>query len=69
MPNKAAHPPRWFSAWRTAARPVQGVDPADQGTAFGLDMSMAETAPESAPPGERRAGWVRRLADRRRSAT
>ena len=68
MPNKTANPPRWFSGWRTAARPAQGLDPADLGTAFGLDMSMAEMPPEPTPVGDRRPGWVRRLADRRRSA-
>ena len=68
MPNKAVNPPRWFSGWRLAVRPAQVPDPADQGTAFGLEMSMAQAPPEPVPVGERRPGWVRRLADRRRRA-
>lgn len=69
MPNKAASPQRWFSGWRTSARPAQGDDPADLGTAFGLDMSMTDPPADAPPPAERRPGWVRRLTTRRRSAT
>jgi hypothetical protein len=68
MPHKAASPQRWFSGWRSTARSAQD-DPADLGTAFGLDMSMIETPPEPPPAAERRPGWVRRLTLRRRSAT
>jgi hypothetical protein len=45
--NKAVTPTRWFSGWRTADRPMQD-DPADLGTAFGLEMSLNETAREAA---------------------
>ncbi len=65
--SKAVTPPRWFAAWRTGARPVQD-DPADLGTAFGLDLSLSELMPESplASGVERRRGWMRRLALRRK---
>jgi hypothetical protein len=64
--TKAATPTRWFSAWRPAARVVQD-DPADLGTAFGLDMSMIDDAPPpAAVPAERRgSGWAQRLGWRR----
>ncbi len=67
--SKAVTPQRWFSGWRLAARPPQD-DPADYGTAFGLDLSLDEAgAAAPAPlPGDRRVGWMRRLADRRKSA-
>jgi hypothetical protein len=44
--NKAVIPSRWFSGWRTAERPMQD-DPADLGTAFGLEMSLNESAREA----------------------
>jgi hypothetical protein len=44
--NKAVIPSRWFSGWRTADRPMQD-DPADLGTAFGLEMSLNESAREA----------------------
>ncbi len=64
--SKAAHSTRWFSAWRPATRVVQD-DPADLGTAFGLDMSMIDDAPAPPPaPAERQTlGWAQRLGLRR----
>jgi hypothetical protein len=66
--NKPAHPHRWFTGWRVAARPPQD-DPADMGTAFGLDLSM-HTPEESAPATASRPpqGWVQRMTSRRKSA-
>ncbi len=67
--NKAAPANRWFSAWRATGRPVQD-DPADLGTAFGLDLSLNEMIhepPPPAPPG-RSAGWMQRLAGRGKPA-
>ncbi|MDP1900216.1 MAG: hypothetical protein Q8K96_07160 [Rubrivivax sp.] len=59
---------RWFSGRRAEGRPVE-VDPADLGTAFGLDLSLTEVPDAPSPPAEeRRAGWMRRLADRRKPA-
>ena len=66
---KAVNPQRWFRAWRDAGRPAPDTDPADFGTAFGLEMSMAETPAETAPAASRRPGWVRRLSLRRRPTT
>ncbi|MBU6260992.1 MAG: hypothetical protein KGL18_07800 [Burkholderiales bacterium] len=68
--SKAAAPQRWFAGWRQSARPVQD-DPADLGTAFGLDLSLNELQhepPPAPPPPERRTGWMRRLATRRAGA-
>ena len=68
MSSKAAPPQRWFASWRFA-RPAPSVDPADYGTAFGLEMSLEDEAAAAPPaPVERRPGWVRRLARRRPSA-
>ena len=63
---KTVAPQRWFSGWRVARQPAYGSDPADLGTAFGLDLSMVENPPQPVPA-ERRPGWVRRLTARRRS--
>jgi hypothetical protein len=67
---KAVHPQRWFSIWRSADRPAPDTDPADLGTAFGLEMSMLDSPVEpAAPAATRRPAWMRRLATRRRPAT
>ena len=71
MSTKAAAPQRWFTGWRLAERAPQN-DPADLGTAFGLDMSLDPdwaASPAAAAPVARSPGWVRRLATRRRAAT
>ena len=64
--TKAATSTRWFSAWRPAVRVVQD-DPADLGTAFGLDMSMVDDAPvpPTPAPGRQAQGWAQRLGWRR----
>lgn len=65
MSNDAT-PHRWFTGWR--AREVQAVDdPADMGTAFGLDLSLNEIPhepPAAASAAERQPGWVQRLTGR-----
>jgi hypothetical protein len=65
--TKAAPPNRWFSGWRAAERPA-AIDPADLGTAFGLDLSLNELNHEPAPhsPEAGRRGWMQRLASRRK---
>ena len=68
--SKAATPHRWFSGWRAHEIPVD-TDPADLGTAFGLDLSMDELHPQPAPavaPAARQPGWMRRLTNRRKPA-
>jgi len=60
--NKADQSNRWFSAWRTTPRP-QEHDPADMGTAFGLDLSLNSLHPGTSPaPPARPARWTSRLA-------
>jgi hypothetical protein len=58
---------RWFAPWRERA-PVQQDDPADMGTAFGLEMSLTPFSAEAATPtsGTAKAGWLQRLAERRK---
>jgi hypothetical protein len=66
--NKPANSHRWFTGWRAAARQTQD-DPADLGTAFGLDLSMAMPEDPPAPLAPKRApGWMQRLAARRKPA-
>lgn len=67
--SKAAPPQRWFTGWRVpaAGAVAPAHDPADLGTAFGLDMSLLElqhAPPPRAPQAAPRAGWMRRLAGR-----
>ena len=68
--NKSDTSRRWFGSWRIVARPPQ-QDPADLGTAFGLDLSMSEEAhePQPAPPPPLvKSGWMRRMTTRHRPA-
>lgn len=69
MSTKVATPTRWFTGWRCAVRVAQ--DPADLGTAFGLDMSLDPdwAASSAATPVARFPGWMQRLTARRRQAT
>jgi hypothetical protein len=46
--DKHSNEPRWFHVWRNG--PVVQDDPADLGTAFGLDMSLMDSALDSALP-------------------
>lgn len=75
MTTKHASSPRWYQPWRrTEARAA--ADPADLGTCFGLELSLA---PEPAPaqPEDKTSrpvsragwtGWMQRLAAKRRAA-
>ena len=66
--SKANNTPSWFSSWRTA-RESSFDDPADLGTAFGLDMSMDSALHEPPPaPSEPETGWAQRLGLRRKPA-
>ena len=69
MSSNAAKPPSWFHSWRSTARPAPDTDPADLGTAFGLDLSMSEASALPPVPAEVRPGWMQRLAERRRSVS
>jgi hypothetical protein len=62
--NKPAAPNRWFSGLRATARPAY-EDPADYGTAFGLDLSLNELVHEPVPPLKPPPGWMQRLTSRR----
>lgn len=67
--SKAASPQRWFTGWRmpAASSAAPDTDPADLGTAFGLDLSLHELPhepPPRAPQAAPRAGWMRRLSGR-----
>jgi hypothetical protein len=68
MKKAERSPTRWYAAWRS--RPVAPAhpDPADCGTAFGLDLSIPgdETPPRAAAPAP--TGWRARWAWRRRAA-
>lgn len=65
--TKATTPNRWFPGWRAPEAAVE-VDAADLGTAFGLDLSLAELRHEPPPTvrAARQPGWVQRLASRRK---
>jgi hypothetical protein len=70
--DKSDAPRRWFGLWRAAER-VPEDDPADLGTAFGLDLSLSELGDEGPPPSppaplQVKAGWMQRMAPRRRPA-
>ena len=68
--NKPITPNRWFAGWRMAQRSPYD-DPADVGTAFGLDLSMEEgvpMAPAAKPAVARAPGWVQRFSTRRKAA-
>lgn len=65
---KVGTPQRWFTGWRLATRPAPS-DPADMGTAFGLELSLFEPSQLPAPrPAARPAGWMQRLGVRRKPA-
>lgn len=61
-------PPPWYAPWRSAAEPVASEDPADLGTAYGLDLSIdplprPRDGAEAASDDDR---WVQRPGARRR---
>ncbi len=62
---------RWFGLRPAAERPPQD-DPADLGTAFGLDLSLSEmpddTAPAAASPMDGPDGWMQKMWTRRKPA-
>ena len=70
--DRADPSPPWYAPWRHATQPRPADDPADLGTAFGLDLSMGDPAPPAAPAqpssvGRHAGRWMLRLAARRHS--
>jgi hypothetical protein len=66
---KAVQTQRWFRLWRNADRPAPDTDPADLGTAFGLEMSLLEPpADPPAPAATHGPAWMHRFTARRRPA-
>ena len=67
--NKPAHGPRWYTPWRQGEARVAD-DPADVGTAFGLELSLAaESSPSKADASPaRRPGWMQRFTAKRRAS-
>jgi len=65
MKKAAASSPRWYAVWRGRPAEAPVMDPADLGTAFGLDLSFREPEPPrpAAPPAAR--GWMARWTARR----
>jgi len=73
--SKSDSPRRWFGLLRADRRSAQD-DWADQGTAFGLDLSLSEapeaddaSAPRPTPPAQTHGDdWMQRLWARRKPA-
>jgi hypothetical protein len=69
--HKSVTSRRWFGLRRAVGRPAQD-DPADLGTAFGLDLSLSQLPDDAArtPPAplRDRDGWMQRLRARRKPA-
>ncbi len=68
--NKGNSSQRWFTPWRASKGRVDD-DPADMGTAFGLDASLNMVVPEPAPAQATvrpRKTWMSKLQLRRKPA-
>lgn len=64
--NEADRSPRWFHPWRGDPAPA-AEDPADMGTAFGLDLSLQGGADAAeSPAAEEDQGWRPHLQLHRR---
>ena len=65
--NDADRSPRWFHPWRSEPVPA-AEDPADLGTAFGLDLSLQrEHEAATAPAAAADTGWLPYLRLHRRA--
>ncbi len=65
--NKPANSTRWYQPFRRVeARPQD--DPADLGTCFGLELTLACEPAPTKTGATRRAGWMQRLTSKRRAA-
>lgn len=59
--SNAVNSHRWFPGLRTA-KPASHTEPADLGTAFGLEVCFDELPPQQRSRGAKpRPGWLRRL--------
>lgn len=65
--NKADSSPRWYAPWRQGEKRLAD-DPADLGTAFGLDLSLTPESTKAEPPEDSQPGWMQRLVARRKPA-
>lgn len=68
MKKAERSPNRWFAAWRVRPAAPAALDPADCGTAFGLDLSLPGEEPAARPAPPAAQGWRARWARRRRAA-
>jgi len=68
MKKAERSPTRWFAAWRTRERVAAPPDPADCGTAFGLDLSIPDDLAPTRPTAPVPQGWRARWARRRSAA-
>jgi len=69
--KKAASPARWYHAWQSRRADADADDPADMGTAFGLDMSIPDDTvvpPPGGPAAPRDSGFMARWNKRRNAA-
>ena len=67
--SDASNPFRLFDMWRRRADDAAQSEPADMGTAFGLDLSLNMLLSETPPvPAARVPSWVSRLSLRRKQA-
>lgn len=55
--NETDRPRRWFRPWRDEPQPA-AEDPADLGTAFGLDLSLQRDPDASAATSAADACWL-----------
>lgn len=63
--KKAEASPRWYAVWRARPAPARPQDPADLGTAFGLDLSFRTEEPPLPPATPAPRGWMSRWTARR----
>ncbi|MFM7507093.1 MAG: hypothetical protein ACKO3M_11160 [Rubrivivax sp.] len=68
MKKAERSPNRWFAAWRVRPLPAPAPDPADCGTAFGLELSLPGAEAAASTPATPPQGWRERWARRRRPA-
>jgi len=65
--NKTANPPRWYAPWRQGEVRAadRTADPADLGTCFGLELTLAAMSTPGPAAPARRVGWMQRFSSKR----